>query len=122
MGAAPASVPHSVNCIHQQRTCQDQGAHLPSIAVGKLGACISLMSIGPETCLRLQIKGAFDWKQGAPSGTVLLPLQIVRGRRSTTSGTFWFPDWLHCLVSPQHHPMQQEEMLRSGSSWLLVKA
>ena len=52
--AAPASVPHSVNCIHQQRTCQDQGAHLPSIAVGKLGACISLMSIGPDTCPRSQ--------------------------------------------------------------------
>lgn len=34
---------------------QDQGAHLPSIAVGKLGACISLMNIGPDTCLRLKI-------------------------------------------------------------------
>ena len=57
---------------------QDQGAHLPSIAVGKLGACISLMSIGPDTCLRLS-KEAFDWKQGAPSGTVLLPLQTYEG-------------------------------------------
>merc|ERR1712060_777362 len=45
----------------------------------------------------------------------------VRGRQSTTSGTSWFPDWLHCLVFPQHHSMQQG-MLRNGSSRLLVKA
>jgi len=45
--AAPASVPHSVNCIHQQRTCQDQGA--------RLRACVTLPSIDSDSCLPLKI-------------------------------------------------------------------
>ena len=102
--AAPASVPHSVNCIHQQRTCQDQGAHLPSIAVGKLGACISLMSIGPDTCLRLQIKEAFDWKQGAPSGTVLLPLQMYEDEDQLHLERFGFQ--IGCIVWCPHSIIQ----------------
>jgi len=39
-------------------------------------------------------KEAFDWKQGAPSGTVLSAFAATQGRQSIASGTFWFPDWL----------------------------
>jgi len=50
------------------------------------------------------IKGAFDWKQGAPSGTVLLPLQMYEDEDQLHLERFGFQ--IGCIVWCPHSIIQ----------------